>query len=166
MMRNTVRHRTAISLLGVSLALAISPTAAIAQSGSSGGSIGNDAKSLSGSRSVEPERPARRSKPEADEPRRRSGGGGSGGGAFDGTWVVNSVGVTCSGSSTTSVIVSGGRIIGEGLSGTVSANGSSRSVGNYDGIIVTSTGHTDGRTGSGTFRRSDGCVGRWTSARQ
>jgi len=150
-----------MSLLGVSLALAISPTAAIAQSGSSGGSIGNDAKSLSGSRSVEPERPARRSKPEADEPRRRSGGG-----AFDGTWVVNSVGVTCSGSSTTAVIVSGGRIIGEGLSGTVSANGSSRSVGNYDGIIVTSTGHTDGRTGSGTFRRSDGCVGRWTSARQ
>ena len=85
------------------LAFAATANVALAQSGSGGGSIGNDEKSLSGSRSVEPERPAQRSKPE-EEPRRstsrRSGGGGGGGGAgnFDGAWVVVSVGTTRAGS--------------------------------------------------------------------
>ena len=155
------------------LAIAIGPASALAQSGSAGGSIGNDEKSVSGSRqaprSVEPAKPARRSKPEADEPRRasrKSGGGGGGGGNFDGAWIVNSVGTTCSGSSTVAVVISSGRIIGQGLSGTVSANGSTRAVGNYDGVTVTSSGRTNGRNGSGTFRRSDGCVGRWTSSKQ
>jgi hypothetical protein len=166
MMQNTIRHRIGVSLLGVSLALVIAPAAALAQSGSTGGSIGNDEKSLSGSRSPESERPARRSKPEADQPRRSSSRRG-GGGAFDGAWVVNSVGMTCSGSLTTTAVVSSGKIIGQGvISGSVSANGSVHSVSNFDGIIVTSSGHTSGRSGSGTFKRSDGCVGRWTSSKQ
>lgn len=168
-MQNSLRHRIGNSLLCVSLVLVIGQAGAFAQSGSSGGRIGNDEKSLSGSRSAEPERSVKQGKPEADEPRRstskRSGGGG-GTGAFDGAWLVYSVGTTCSGSSTTTVVVSDGRIIGQGLSGTVSANGHTRAVGNYDGVIVTSSGHTSTRAGSGTFRRSDGCVGRWTSAKQ
>jgi hypothetical protein len=157
-----------MALLCASLAVAIGPGAALAQSGSAGGSIGNDEKSLSGTRSAEPERPARRSKPEAEEPRqsaRRSGGGG-GGGNFDGAWVVVSVGTTCSDSSTAAVVVSSGKVIGQGLSGTVSANGAARSVGNYGGITVISSGHVSGRSGSGTFKRSDGCTGRWTSSKQ
>src|SRR5664279_2435431 len=107
-MQNTIRHRTAMSLLGVSLALILSPSATLAQSGSAGGSIGNDDKSLSGSRSAEPERPARRSRPDAEEPRRstsRRGGGGGGVSNFDGAWVVVSTGVTCPGTSTSAVIV-------------------------------------------------------------
>jgi hypothetical protein len=153
------------------LAFAATANVALAQSGSGGGSIGNDEKSLSGSRSVEPERPAQRSKPE-EEPRRstsrRSGGGGGGGGAgnFDGAWVVVSVGTTCSGSSTTAVVVSSGKIIGEGLTGAVNPSGFASSVGNYNGITVISSGHVSGRSGSGTFKRSDGCVGRWTSSKQ
>jgi hypothetical protein len=171
-MQNTIRHRIGMSLLCVSLALVIGPAAALAQSGSAGGSIGNDEKSLSGSRSAEPERPARRSKPEAEEPRRstsrRGGGGGGGGGAgnFDGAWIVVSTGTTCSGSSTTAVVVSSGKIIGEGLSGSVSPSGATSSVGNYGGITVISSGHVSGRGGSGSFKRSDGCVGRWTSSKQ
>ena len=170
-MRNALRHQFKIALLGASFALVMTPGITLAQSGSAGGSIGNDEKSLSGTRqaprSVEPERPARRSKPEAEEPRRSSRrSGGSGGGSFDGAWVVNSVGTTCSGSSTTAVVVSSGKIIGQGVSGTVSANGATRAVGNYDGVIVTSSGRTSGRSGSGTFRRSDGCVGTWTSSKQ
>ena len=171
-MPDSVRRQIRIALLGA-LAIAIGPATALAQSGSAGGSIGNDEKSVSGSRqaprSVETEKPARRSKPEADEPRRasrKSGGGGGGGGNFDGAWIVNSVGTTCSGSSTVAVVISSGRIIGQGVSGTVSANGSTRAVGNYDGVIVTSSGRTNGRSGSGTFRRSDGCVGTWTSSKQ
>jgi hypothetical protein len=172
-MQNTIRRRTKIALLCVSFLVAIGPGAAFAQSGSAGGSIGNDEKSLSGSRqtprSAEPERPARRSKPEAEEPRRstsRRGAGGGGAGNFDGAWIVNSVGVTCSGTSTTAVVVSSGKIIGEGLSGTVTPGGAASSVGNYDGITVISSGHVSGRSGSGTFKRSDGCVGRWTSSKQ
>jgi hypothetical protein len=167
-MQRAIPRRTKIALLCATLA-ALAPFAARAQSGSAGGSIGNDEKSLSGSRqaprSVEPDQPARRSKPASDEPRRTtSRNSGGGGGSFDGAWAVISVG--CGSSSTSAVVVSSGRIIGQGLTGTVSPNGAARSVGNYDGIIVTSSGHVSGRSGSGTFRRSDGCSGSWTSSKQ
>lgn len=151
----------------------LKPIASLAQ-GSAGGSIGNDDKSVSGSRpdrAVERERPAarekppRRSRPQEEEPRRAARRGG-GGGNFDGAWVVSSVGVTCSGTSTSAVVVTSGKIIGEGLSGTVSPSGAAYSVGNYNGISVISTGHVSGRSGSGTFKRSDGCSGRWTSSKQ
>ncbi|SHJ35325.1 hypothetical protein SAMN05444159_0399 [Bradyrhizobium lablabi] len=171
-MQSAIRHLTQITLLAALLAVMIGPGTALAQSGSAGGSIGNDEKSLSGSRSVEPERPARRSKPDTEEPRRstsrRSGGGGGGGGGgnFDGAWVVVSVGTTCSGSSSTAVVVSSGKIIGQGLTGSVSPGGATSSVGNYDGITVVSSGHVSGRSGSGSFKRSDGCVGRWTASKQ
>jgi hypothetical protein len=174
LMQNAIRRRFILSLLGASLLIAIGPGIALAQSGSAGGSIGNDDKSLSGSReaprSVESERAARRSKPESEEPRRsaspRSGGGGGGGGNFDGAWVVVSVGTTCSGSSTTAVVVSSGKIIGEGLSGNVSPSGATSSVGHYEGVTVISSGHVSSRSGAGTFKRSDGCVGRWTASKQ
>jgi hypothetical protein len=178
-MQNAIRCRIKIALLCMSFIVAISPGAAFAQSGSAGGSIGNDEKSLSGSRqaprSVDTERPARRSKPEAEVPRRasrKSGGGGGGGGAggggggnFDGAWVVNSVGSPC-GSSTTAIVVTSGKIIGDGLSGTVSPSGAASSVGNYGSINVVSTGHFSGHGGSGTFKRSDGCVGTWAVSKQ
>ena len=60
-----------MSLLCVSLALVIGPAAALAQSGSAGGSIGNDEKSLSGSRS-EPSSDREAPRPhsrKAEEPR-------------------------------------------------------------------------------------------------
>jgi len=167
-MQDAIRRRTGIALLCTALAVAICPGLTLAQSGSAGGSIGNDEKSLSGSRqtprSAEPERPAR-SKPEAREPRRTASHTG-GGGNFDGAWVVVSVGRTCSGTSTTAVVVSSGKIIGQGLSGSISPSGASRSVGIYDGVTVISTGHASGRSGSGTFKRSDGCVGTWTASKQ
>lgn len=169
-MQNTVQPVIRTSLFAVLLSIVIAPDLASAQSGSAGGSIGNDEKSLSGSRdaprSVEPSKPSRRSKPEAEEPRRasRKSGGGGGGGNFDGAWVVNSVG--CGGTSTGAVVVTSGRIIGEGVTGTVSPNGAARSVGNYNGITTISSGHVSGRSGSGTFKRSDGCGGTWTSSKQ
>jgi hypothetical protein len=168
-MLNAISRRTKITVICAGL-IALGAGAALAQSGSAGGSIGNDEKSLSGSRqaprSVEPDQPARRSKPAADESRRttsRSGGGG--GGSFDGAWAVVSVG--CGGTSTSAAVVSSGRIIAPGLTGTVSPSGAAHSVGHYEGgITVVSSGHVSGRTGSGTFRRSDGCVGSWTSSKQ
>jgi hypothetical protein len=155
--------------LAVLLTAAIASSPIFAQSGSAGGSIGNDEKSLSGSRqdrSAEPAAPARRSKPAADDTRsssRRSGGGGGGGG-FDGAWIVTSVG--CGGSTSGAVVVSSGKVIGEGVSGTVSPSGSVSTRGQGQGVTFTGAGRLSGRSGSGTWRRSDGCGGTWTSAKQ
>jgi hypothetical protein len=167
-MQNAVQRSIGIGLICLLTSVSFGSDLAFAQ-GSAGGSVGNDEKSLSGTReSPRAVEPVRRSKPkpEADEPRRasRKSGGGGGGGNFDGAWVVSSVG--CGGSSTTPVVVTSGRIIGEGLSGTINAGGVSHSVGNYNGITVISNGRTSGRSGAGTFRRSDGCSGTWTSSKQ
>lgn len=164
-MRDAVRHSTFIALLA--LFASVTSGAALAQSGSVGGSIGNDEKSLSGSR--EPPRaseaPARRSKSEAEEPRdaSRKGGGGNG---FDGAWIVSSVGVTCSGTSSNAVVVTSGKIIGQTARGTVSPDGRVYGTSTGNGIRVITVGRLSGRSGGGTFRQSDGCTGRWTAAKQ
>ena len=49
-MRDVVRHSTGIALLSLFVSVASGTGVALAQSGSAGGSIGNDEKSLSGSR--------------------------------------------------------------------------------------------------------------------
>jgi hypothetical protein len=156
-------------LLSALLVSALGSKAALAQAGSSGGSIGNDEKSLSGAReaprAIESSRPPRRSKPESDEPRRsarKTGGGG--GGSVDGAWIVTSVG--CGGSGTGAIVITSGRIIGEGLTGTVSASGAARSVFQSNGLTSIGSGRLSGRSGSGTFRRSDGCGGTWSATKQ
>jgi hypothetical protein len=153
------------------LAAAINPGTALAQSGSAGGSIGNDEKSLSGSReaprSAEPSKPVRRSKPESEEPRRASRNSGGGGvNNFDGAWIVNAVGVTCSGTSSNAVVVTSGRIIGETARGTVSPNGAVHGTASGNGLTITTIGRLAGRSGGGTFRQSDGCTGTWTASKQ
>jgi hypothetical protein len=168
LMPNPMRPHIQMALLGA-IAIAIGPAIAFAQSGSAGGSIGNDEKSVSGSRqtprSVEPEKPVRRSKPEADEPRRASRkSGGGGGGNFDGAWVAQSVGTPC-GAATERFVISSGRLAGELSSGQVSSNGSTTSGGSASGVSWRSSGRFSGRSGSGTFSRSDGCSGRWTASK-
>jgi hypothetical protein len=165
LMLNSISGPTALVVL---LTAALASPSALAQSGSAGGSIGNDEKSLSGSRSdrsTEPAPSARRSKPAAEEPRsssRRSGGGG--GGSFDGAWVVTSVG--CGGTTSGAVVVSSGKVIGQGVTGTVSPSGTVSTVGQGDGVTFTSSGRLGARSGSGSWRRSDGCGGTWSSAKQ
>jgi hypothetical protein len=162
--------RRGIALLVVPVAIALTPGLALAQSGSAGGSIGNDEKSLSGSReaprTVEPPNSARGKRPEAETPSRaaRKGSGG-GGGNFDGAWVVVAVGTPC-GSSTERLVISGGRIAGELSSGQVSPNGATTGHGSVSGLSWTSSGRFSARNGSGSFVRSDGCRGRWTASKQ
>ena len=171
MMQSNVQRTIKTALLCVSFMVAVGAGPAFAQ-GSAGGSIGNDEKSLSGSRDAprSVETPARRSKPkpEAEEPRRaarKSGGGGGGGsGNFDGVWIVTATG--CGSTTTSTVVITSGRLIFEGGSGTINAAGVSHSVGVYNGVTVTSTGRASGRSGYGTFRTSDGCTGTLTSAKQ
>jgi hypothetical protein len=169
--RSINRPSIKIGLLSLSISIAFGTGLAGAQSGSTGGSIGNDEKSLSGSReaprSVEPSMPARRSKPEAEAPRRASrwgGGGGGGGGSFDGAWATTSVG--CGGTLSGAMVITSGRIIGDGFSGHVSPNGSASGTGSTQGMSWTSSGRLSGRSGSGSYRRADGCVGSWTASKQ
>jgi hypothetical protein len=168
MKQNAVQRtiRGAVVALVIS---AVTPTgAALAQSGSAGGSIGNDEKSLSGSReaprSVESSKPARRGKSEADAPRGAARNGGSGGGNYDGAWAILIAG--CGGTANTAVVITSGRIVGQNLSGRVGPNGSSTSVADSNGLTWNSSGRFSSRTGSGSFRRSDGCTGSWTASKQ
>ena len=169
-MKSTIRYNFASALLTVSLAIAINPAGAFAQ-GSAGGSIGNDDKAVSGSRetprAAEPSKPARRSKPEAEEPRRtsRKSGGGSGGGNLDGAWVLTSVGSPC-GTSSDTVVITGSRMGGQYGTAQVSPNGSTSGIGAAGALTWSMSGRFSGRSGSGTFRRSDGCVGSWTGSKQ
>ena len=166
-MRNAVRRSIPIALLALLIPLACGSAPAYAQSGSAGGSIGNDEKSLSGSRTGESSKPARRSQPEPDEPRRAGRKSGGGGGTnFDGAWIVSSVGVTCSGTSSNAVVVTSGKIIGETARGTVSPDGRVYGTSSGSGITIITVGRLSGRTGGGTFKQSDGCSGRWTPAKQ
>jgi len=169
-MQTAIRYRIKIALLCLFSVVVIGPSNAFAQSGSAGGSIGNDEKSLSGSRdaprTVEPAKPARRSKPGAEEPRggSRTSGGAGGGGNFDGAWATVSVG--CGGTANGAIVITSGRILGEGLSGHISPNGSATAAGAAGGVTWTSSGRFSSRSGSGSYRRSDGCVGSWTASKQ
>lgn len=170
-MKSVFRSTPGPVLLSTLLLLALGSTAAFAQSGSSGGSIGNDDKSLSGSRAapraVTPAKPERSKSSEA--PRRASrktgseGGGGSGN--FDGSWVIVAEGSPC-GSSTERFVISGGSISGEMSSGHVSPNGATTGGGSAGGLTWTSSGRFSGRSGSGSFVRSDGCKGHWTASKR
>ena len=118
-MQTTLQRSIKTVLFCAPFVVAIGISCAFAQ-GSAGGSIGNDEKSLSGTREAprSVEAPARRSRSEPTEPRRaapRSSGGG--GGNFDGAWVVNSVG--CGSTTRGAVVVTSGRVIGEGVTGTI-----------------------------------------------
>jgi hypothetical protein len=163
-MKDAVRR--SIPLLALLIPLACGSSLAHAQSGSAGGSIGNDEKSLSGSRPGESAKPARRSQPEADEARRASRKSGGGGNNFDGAWIVSGVGVTCQGTSSNAVVVTSGKIIGQTARGTVSPDGRVYGTSTGNGITVITTGRLSGRSGGGTFRQSDGCTGRWTASKQ
>lgn len=159
------------ALLFALLLSALGSSTALAQSGSSGGSIGNDEKSLSGSRetprAVAPSKPARSKSSEAPHHATRKSGGEGGGraGNFDGAWVVVAEGSPC-GSSTERLVISGGSISGEMSSGHVGPNGSTTGSGSAGGLSWTSSGRFSGRSGSGSFVRSDGCKGRWTASKR
>jgi len=78
---------------------------------------------------------------------------------FDGFWTFTSAGCTNSGSLPARIV--GGKIIVRGGIGQVDPDGTLHSVGAGNGMTLTAIGQLSGNTGSGTFNRSDGCVGSW-----
>jgi len=54
----------------------------------------------------------------------------------------------------------------QGGSGQVDPDGTLHSVGAGNGMTLTAAGQLSGNTGSGTFNRSDGCVGHWIAIKR
>jgi hypothetical protein len=68
--------------------------------------------------------------------------------------------------SRATLVIAGGLIGNKNGTGEVSPNGVYRSASmGDDGIAMTATGRMSGNAGSGSFRRADGCVGRWSARR-
>jgi hypothetical protein len=149
---------------GVLAAFALSlATATVAAQGSTGGSIGKQDKSISGSQDDGGTRSAPRKDRSSKAPSRRSEHGGR----LDGQWNVVFAAKTqiCAGSANGAWTISGGSLSGKDTTGSASG-GSVRA--NYSGPRYTGTisGHLSGSSGTGTFQRSDGCVGTWAAAKQ
>jgi hypothetical protein len=104
-----------------------------------------------------------KSAPRKDAPANRLGGGGN----YDGTWTSVAISNNgCTGTSKATVHISGGHMsTNEGLSGTVSGNGSMRATWRGNGMTATASGRFSGQTGQGTFKRSDGCSGSWSMSK-
>jgi Caspase domain len=101
---------------------------------------------------------------EAEQPRGSEGDGVN----FDGNWAYTGIGTNCRGSGSGFLVISGGLISNKrGVIGRVSPDGAYRSasVGD-DGVALTATGRMSDTKGSGSYRRADGCNGRWTAKRQ
>lgn len=132
--------------------------------GSTGGTIGKEDKSASGTRGSESEQPERRRKPKS-EARRAPARGGDGGGVsrFDGRWTFIAAGC---GAGTKYGLISGGAISSSGGSGQVSSGGSMRASFTVFGKATVAVGRLSSATGAGTYSRIDGCKGPWTAIRK
>jgi hypothetical protein len=83
---------------------------------------------------------------------------------FDGVWMFTSAGCPHTGSLPARIV--DGKIFVRGGSGQVDPDGTLHSVGAGNGMTLTAVGQLSGNTGSGTFNRSDGCIGRWIAIKQ
>jgi hypothetical protein len=145
--------RSTIAIVGALTIVASGPRPAFAQSGSTGGSIGDTGRFLSGPR-IETERPAEEALPPSEQAI----------GNFDGVWKFTSAG--CRHTGTLPAIITGGKIVVQGGSGQVDPDGTLHSVGAGNGMTLSAVGRLSGNTGSGTFHRSDGCIGSWVAIKQ
>jgi hypothetical protein len=84
--------------------------------------------------------------------------------SYDGRWMFTSSGCPYTGSLPARII--GGKIIVRGGSGQVDPDGTLHSVGAGNGMTLTAIGQLSGNTGSGTFNRSDGCIGQWIAIKR
>jgi hypothetical protein len=139
--------------------------AAFAQAGSTGGTVGNHDKSISGGE--EEARPRAVRKPPATRasqpPRRREQAATLG--SFDGSWAGTSVGA-CIGQFSWKLQVSNGVISGNGTTGQIARSGAT-----HGDMAVMGKHHlfkgVTRRSGnaSGTWTSSPNCSGNWTAVR-
>jgi hypothetical protein len=102
------------------------------------------------------------------EPLRSPRNGEEGGNNFDGKWAYTGTGTNCRGSASGFLVISGGLVSsknGRGI-GRVSPDGTYHAASvSDDGVALTATGRMSGNAGGGSYRRADGCVGRWIARR-
>ena len=84
--------------------------------------------------------------------------------AFDGRWTFTSAGCRYTGSLPATI--KHGKVIVRGGAGQVDPDGFIHTVGAGAGMTLTAEGRLDGATGSGTFARSDGCLGTWIAIKR
>jgi hypothetical protein len=84
--------------------------------------------------------------------------------AFDGRWTFTSAGCRYTGS--VNATIKHGRVVVRGGGGQVSPDGTIHTVGAGGGMTLTAEGRLDGDSGSGTFDRSDGCLGTWIAIKR
>jgi Caspase domain len=81
---------------------------------------------------------------------------------FDGTWTYTGIGTNCKGSGSGLWVISGGLVSSKNNRGIgrVSPDGAyhATSVAD-DGVALTASGRMSGRSGGGSYRRADGCIG-------
>jgi hypothetical protein len=171
-MKTTILLRASSALLGLAIvsttefstaARSLDGSFQIAQAGGAGGTIGMPEKSVSGK--AAPERAATR---ERGDDRRKARSSRSPGlsGSHDGAWAFVALGPGCAGNGSGVFVVTSGRILGGNLSGSVSPSGAVSAVSVANGLSIRSSGRLSRSSGSGTFRQSDGCNGRWTAQKQ
>lgn len=134
----------------------------LAQSGSYGGTIGKQNKSMSGDEPEPRRAPPRSYREPAPRPRESRAPRYN----YDGAWSVQGIGQNCVNNTVAVVAISQGRVVGQGVTGTVSSSGAVRTVGAAGNVSITSRGQLSGGGGAGTYRQSDGCYGRWVASRQ
>jgi hypothetical protein len=96
------------------------------------------------------------------------GNGDAGGNSFDGTWAYVGVGTNCRGSGSGFLVISGGVVRSKrGVIGRIGPDGAYRTASvSDDGVALKATGKMSGNSGGGSYRRADGCAGRWTARKQ
>jgi hypothetical protein len=143
-------------LAGAFVVAALNSSGAFAQSRLSDADFGNSEMAFLSGRN-EPEGPAQEtpgSRPQQDNTNTN----------FDGKWIFTSAG--CPHTGSLPAVIRRGKIIVRGGSGMVDPDGTLHSVGAGGGMTLTAVGQLSGNTGSGTFNRSDGCVGNWIAIRR
>jgi hypothetical protein len=146
----------------IAIALLLAPDAALAQAGSAGGNIGKQDKSVSGGQDTNA--PPRAPKKASPKPGRGAARVESSPGA-SGSWKGVSTGKCILDWSWTLQISSEGIITGSGTTGHVGRGGAGAGTMTVLGKDYHFVGHFGASTGSGTWKRNDGCFGSWTGTK-
>jgi hypothetical protein len=146
----------------IAIALVLAPRGALAQAGTTGGNIGKPEKSISGGQdeSAKP-RAAKKTSPKPS----RSAPAATGPAAASGAWKGVSTGSCIPDWSWTLQVSNEGVITGSGTTGHVGRGGAGSGTMTVLGRDYNFVGHFGPSTGSGTWKRSDGCFGSWTGTK-
>jgi hypothetical protein len=156
------RASIGIAVLALSHLVFANASSALAQAGSTGGTVGKIDKSVSGGGEEASPQPRARSHardraPDRPRPEARSG-------SADGTWTVSAT-PSCLPPWGLTASVSNGVISGGGATGQVARSGAVRGNAVVLGMKFDFVGHFRGGHASGTLVGPNGCPGQWSATK-